>query len=107
MSLEAVSDRFSPALIMSTSRTAMNAIANHTVGRARLTERRLLVTLAVLTGALLLVLIIAIAFGSERVGVTAILKIIGAEITGRAADVTPEQRLIIVDIRLPRALMAM
>ena len=87
--------------------TVTNEIDRPPRQRARLTERRLLVTLAVLSGALLLVLLIAIAFGSERVSVAAILKIIGAEITGRTADVTPEQRLIIADIRLPRALMAM
>jgi len=85
----------------------MDAIAKHTVRRTRLTERRLLVTLAVLAGALLLILIIAIAFSSERIGVVTIVKIIAAELIGRTADVPPEQRQIIIDIRLPRALITM
>src|SRR5262249_48022018 len=73
----------------------------------RLTARRLAVLLAILFAVLVVMMVIAVAFGSESVSFATILKIIGAEITGRSADATPEQRLIIVDIRLPRALMTM
>ena len=40
--------------------------------------------------------------GSEHVSIEAIVKIV----TGRAAEVTPEERVIISAIRLPRVLMA-
>ena len=74
--------------------------------RERLTLRRLAVTLIVLMAALALFAFLAVAVGSEHVAVPDILKIIISEITGRASDVTPEQRSIIADIRLPRVLMA-
>jgi len=61
----------------------------------------------VLSLAVIVLLIVAVAIGSESVRFATILKIVFAELTGRAAsDVTPEQRIIIAEIRLPRALMA-
>jgi ABC-type Fe3+-siderophore transport system permease subunit len=75
--------------------------------RERLTARRLVFTLAVLTAVLIVIAVVAIAIGSESVSVGAIVKIIGSEITGRSADVAAEQRTIIADVRLPRVIMAM
>src|ERR1044072_1454559 len=91
---------------MTTSQTTMNGVAERAGLRDRLTMRKLLITLAALAVALLVIAVIAIAVGSERVSVSAIFKIIASEITGRAADVTVEQRIIIADIRIPRAMMA-
>ncbi len=68
--------------------------------------RRLVITLAALMVALLVIAVFAIAVGSEHVSISAIFKIIASEITGHPADVTPEQRIIIADIRIPRAIMA-
>lgn len=70
--------------------------------RSRLTARRLVVTLSVLLIVVVVLIILAIAIGSEYVSLDAIAKII----SGRAAEVTPEQRVIISEIRLPRVLMA-
>jgi iron complex transport system permease protein len=91
---------------MATSRTTINAIAERPAKRDRLTMRRLVITLAALMVALLVIAVIAIAVGSEHISISAIFKIIASEITGHPADVTPEQRTIIVDIRIPRAIMA-
>ena len=76
-----------------------------TATRERLTARRLAVTLAVLLLAVVALLVVAVAVGSESVSLATILKVMAGEITGRAA-VTPEQQIIIAEIRLPRALMA-
>jgi iron complex transport system permease protein len=75
-------------------------------GRERLTAKRLAMMLAVLLLTVVVLLIVAVTVGSESVNLATILKIIAAEVSGRAADVTPEQRIIIAEIRLPRALMA-
>lgn len=74
--------------------------------RERLTARRLVLTLALLGIVLVLLIAIATAVGSEHVTIGSVLRIVAAEITGRTADVTPEQRIIIAGIRLPRVLMA-
>lgn len=74
--------------------------------RDRLTARRLAITLAALSVLLIAVGVFSIAVGSEHVGFTNVIRVIAAEITGRAADVSPEQRIIVADIRLPRVLMA-
>lgn len=74
--------------------------------RERLTARRLVLTLVVLGIVLVLFVAIATAVGSEHVTIGSVLRIVAAEITGRTADVTPEQRIIIAGIRLPRVLMA-
>ena len=76
------------------------------VARERLTARRLALTLTVLLLAVVALLIVAVRIGSESVSFSTILKIIVGELSGRAAEVTPEQRVIIAEIRLPRALMA-
>lgn len=72
------------------------------VARKRLTARRLIITLGVLLLLIAVMIIAATAIGSEHVGVDAIIKIV----TGRGADVTPEERMIFAEIRLPRVLMA-
>lgn len=74
--------------------------------RERLTARRLAAALAALAILLVGVGVFSIAVGSEHVGITNVIRVIAAEISGRAADVPPEQRIIVADIRLPRALMA-
>jgi len=75
--------------------------------RERLTAKRLTMMLAVLLLTVVVLLIVAVAVGSESVNLATIFKIMVAEVSGRAADVTSEQRIIIAEIRLPRALMAM
>jgi cobalamin transport system permease protein len=72
------------------------------VTRKRLTARRLIVTLSVLLLLIVVMIVAATAIGSEHVSLDAIIKIV----TGRAADVTPEERVIFAEIRLPRILMA-
>ncbi len=69
---------------------------------ARLTPRRLTMILIVLAVAFVLAVMIAIAVGSESIGVTTILKILAAKITGVPADVPQEHQTIITEIRLPR-----
>ncbi|HKP86774.1 MAG TPA: iron ABC transporter permease [Blastocatellia bacterium] len=91
---------------MTTSPTATNRVAERRTLRERLTVRRLAITLAVLAALLLLIAVVAITVGSEHVGPGAILKIVVSEITGREAFVTPEQRKIIADLRIPRVMMA-
>lgn len=75
--------------------------------RARLTPRRLVLTLAVLLALLLVVAALAVATGSEPVSLPTLWKILVSELTGRASDVAPEQRTIISEIRFPRVLMGM
>lgn len=55
---------------------------------------------------LLLFSAVAIAVGSERIPVETILRILWSDIFGGSVEATPEQRVIISDIRLPRVLMA-
>ncbi len=74
--------------------------------RERLTQRRLIITLAVLLVLLVVVACVAVAVGSESVSLVSIFKIITAKITGQAADVSPEQQTIIAEIRFPRVIMA-
>ena len=82
-----------------------NAV-RHAARTSRITMRRLVVALTALSLLLIVLAAIATAIGSEHVSVAAITKIIIAEITGRASDVTPEQQVIIAEIRFPRVLMA-
>jgi len=91
---------------MMTARTAASAGPAQTTSRNRLTVRRFVVTLVVLLVAVTLLSLFAIAVGSEHVSITSILKIVASKITGRAADVSPEQKIIILDIRFPRVVMA-
>jgi iron complex transport system permease protein len=77
------------------------------VWRERLTPKRLVVTLAVLSSVMIFVALFAVAVGSEQIPLASIAKIIVSELTGRVPDVTPEHRTIIASVRLPRVLMAM
>ncbi|HYV03558.1 MAG TPA: iron chelate uptake ABC transporter family permease subunit, partial [Blastocatellia bacterium] len=70
--------------------------------RGRLTAGRLGLTLMVLSLVVVILIVFSTAIGSEHVSLDAIIKIV----TGRAAEVTPEERVIISGIRLPRVLMA-
>jgi iron complex transport system permease protein len=88
------------------SATATNRIEKRMLVRERLTLRRLSVTLVVLLVVLLVFAIVALAVGSERIGLDTILKIIASELTGSLAETPAEQVSIITDIRLPRMLMA-
>ena len=87
------------------SETTARKMTKRTVAD-RLTLRRLAITLVVLLAVLAIVALVSIAIGGEHVSLAVILKIIAGEISGRAADVPPEQRTIIADIRVPRVLMA-
>ena len=91
---------------MMSTRTATKTGSPEIVLRNRLTMRRLIITLIVLAALLLLFGFFAIALGSEHVSISSILKIFAAQVTGSTTDVSPEQKIIIVDIRLPRVLMA-
>jgi iron complex transport system permease protein len=55
---------------------------------------------------LIVVACLAVALGSESVSLVSIFKIIAAKVTGQAANVSPEQQIIIAEIRLPRVIMA-
>jgi iron complex transport system permease protein len=88
------------------SQTATAKVTGRTAGRDRLTLRRLVAVLISLSALLAVIACFAVATGSEHVGLASIIKIVVAEITGRAAEVIPEQQTIIVDIRLPRVMMA-
>jgi ABC-type Fe3+-siderophore transport system permease subunit len=85
----------------------MRLIRAGRAAHARLTAGRLLATLAVLLAAVVVLLVVAIAVGSESVSFITILKILAAEVSGQTTEVPPELRLIVIEIRLPRALMAM
>jgi len=76
------------------------------LARERLTPFRLAVTLMVLLVLLVVVAAISMSVGPEHFSVVTILKVMGAELTGRAAELASEQRTIIAEIRLPRALTA-
>jgi iron complex transport system permease protein len=88
------------------SATTTNRLRKRILVRERLTPRRLVVTLVVLLVILLLFAIIALSVGSERVGLDVILKIIASQFTNNSSDASAEQVAIILDIRLPRVLMA-
>lgn len=82
------------------------ALTRQILVRERLTAQRLAITLATLAILLVAVCLFSVAIGSEHVGFSNVIRVVVGEITGRVADVTPEQRIIIADIRLPRVLMA-
>jgi len=92
---------------MMMSETTMRPTRAGIAVRERLTARRLAVMLTVLLLTVVVLLIVAVTIGSESVKLVTILKIMVAEVSGRAVDVSPENHLIIARIRLPRALMAM
>jgi iron complex transport system permease protein len=72
----------------------------------RLTTRGLVFTLCVLAVLLLIVGIFSVATGSEHVDFSTVVRTISAKVIGGVPDVSPEHRLIISNIRLPRVLMA-
>jgi len=82
-----------------------NAV-RHIASANRVTLAQLVVALTLLALLVIVLAVIATAVGSEHVSLASISKIIIAGITGRSADVTPEQQIIIAEIRLPRVLMA-
>lgn len=72
----------------------------------RLTPRRLLVAIATLLAALVVVAMIALAIGSEHIGIQTVAKILATGMTGDSLNVEPELRTIILSVRLPRILTA-
>ena len=89
----------------------MSTAATHRAGkqpitRARLTPRKLMTVLSVLLALLLVFSALAIASGSEHYSLTTIVRIITSEIANKTSDVSSEQRMIILNIRLPRLMMA-
>jgi iron complex transport system permease protein len=72
----------------------------------RLTPRRLYTVLGILCVALVVVGVTAIAVGAESVSISSILKVIAGELTGNSATGLDQQRSIILQVRLPRVLMA-
>lgn len=86
--------------------TATNQVNNRVRIRERLTQRKLVVTLLVLLASLIVVASIAVTLGSERISFITVIKIIVAELFGGFSDASPEQRIIVTEIRLPRVLMA-
>lgn len=85
---------------------SVKAVTDRVFVRERLTARRLGITLAALALLLITVGVFSVAVGSEHIGLADVLHIITAEITGRVPDVSPEQRIIIAEVRFPRVLMA-
>jgi iron complex transport system permease protein len=85
---------------------SVKAVTHQIFMRERLTAQRLAITLAALAILLIAVGVFSLALGSEHVGLANVIRIVAAEITGRVAEVSSEQRIIIADIRLPRVLMA-
>jgi iron complex transport system permease protein len=84
----------------------VNALTGRLRTRERLTARRLIVTVAVLAILLFVIAVFSIAVGSEPIGFATVIRVIAAQITGQVAEVSPEVRIIISDIRLPRVSMA-
>jgi iron complex transport system permease protein len=74
--------------------------------RERVTSKRVVATVIVMFALLVLVAIIAVSTGSERIDFQTIVKIVVAKLTGQSTDIAPEQMVIIAEIRLPRVVMA-
>ncbi|HEU4386324.1 MAG TPA: iron chelate uptake ABC transporter family permease subunit, partial [Blastocatellia bacterium] len=72
----------------------------------RLTRRRLLLTLAALAAVLLVLAALAIGVGAQHLSLGSIARIFGAEITGRSIEHLANERSIVMQVRLPRVLMA-
>jgi iron complex transport system permease protein len=77
------------------------------VRRARLTKRRLAVTLAALAAALAVAALVALAAGSEHVPFGRIAAAVAARLSGSPSPLSPEQQAIVFDVRLPRILLAL
>jgi iron complex transport system permease protein len=88
----------------------MNAASARTTSKTRvskrLTPRRLIAVLAALLVLLLAFSVLAIAVGSEHFSVTTIVRVITSEFSNTTEGTSPEQRMIILNIRLPRLIMA-
>lgn len=74
--------------------------------RGRLTPRRLMVIAGALLAALGVVVVIALAVGSERIPIPTVAKILASTVTGQTLDAEPELRTIVLSVRLPRVLTA-
>src|ERR1044072_139097 len=85
--------------------TAKTQVKNRRAGHQRLTKRKLILALTILSIVLILVACFAVALGSESIGLLTIIKIIFAKLTGSNVEVTNEQQTIIAQIRLPRVLL--
>jgi iron complex transport system permease protein len=72
-----------------------------------LTPRRLLLTCAALLGVLLLVVFFSLKFGTRSISVYDLVALLFHSATGRTDLVSSDFRLIILDIRWPRILLAM
>ena len=72
-----------------------------------LTPRRLLLTCAALLGVLLLVVFFSLKFGTRSISVYDLVALLFHAATGRTDLVSSDFRLIILDIRWPRILLAM
>src|SRR5689334_14329739 len=83
------------------------SIENWDYLKSRLTPRRLLLTLGVLTFLLIAFGLFAISIGSEHVGLGSIVKVIAAEVTRTIPRVSGEERIIVAEIRFPRVLMGL
>jgi len=75
--------------------------------RARLTPRVFIVVLASLLVLLVITIIVGASVGSERLPAIEVARAIASALLGRDAHVAPEHSTIILDIRLPRVLMAL
>jgi cobalamin transport system permease protein len=92
--------------IMSITAGSMRHTMKPSLSYERLTLRRLVLVLLVSLALLAAFAVLAVAVGSEHIEIRTIAKIIGAAITGDSVDATPEQIMIITQIRLPRIGMA-
>ena len=77
------------------------------MNRSRLTVRRLAATLAVLTAAVAVASVVALALGSEHVPLGQVISAVFAKISGQPPVLTPEQQAIVFDVRLPRIALAL
>jgi iron complex transport system permease protein len=76
-------------------------------GSERLTPRRLIAVLIGLIALLLMLMAAATAVGGEHISLGAIIDTLAARLTGNSANVGQAEQTIIVNVRLPRVLMAM
>ncbi len=72
-----------------------------------LTARRILIVCAALVGVLLLVVLLALKFGTRSISLYDLAVLLFHAATGRSDQISSDFRLIILDIRWPRILLAM
>jgi iron complex transport system permease protein len=77
------------------------------VRRSRLTPGRLALTTLALLGAAAASACLALAVGSEHLPASGVAGALAARLTGGDAPLSPEQLVILFDIRLPRLLLAL